>query len=323
MSSSMDLSGAPASKRVYIGNLPYHATSQDIETYLTEAGFDIERLDISVDPFTGKNPSYCFVELFTAEQAQRALSELPGASFMGRPLRVNVHIPKRRDGTALGGNSSSSSRASPFGSSDREAGTQSPATPARTFGNDWRTPSSNNGSRFTPRESNGNGENGGSATRPFMGRFNSSSRNAEASPVSSQQFTPSQGGRRVYVGNLPSFETQELLESELRTIFADFAVESISKLITGNPREDDDSGLHHYCFVDLVDADQAQAAIQALDGSAMAWNGTLRVNVAKDRKVFERRAGEASPAPVGAAEKPVVEKPFRDLGSLSSWRRAN
>ncbi|KAL1303409.1 hypothetical protein AAFC00_006800 [Neodothiora populina] len=297
-------SGDAPSKRVYVGNLPYHAQASDIETYLTDAGFDIERLDLSVDPFTQKNPSYCFVELTTVEQAQRALSELPGASFMGRPLKVNVHIPRRRDGAP-------STRS--FGG-DRE-GSATPSTPARTFGNDWRTP----GSRSTPQE-------GGERVSSFSSRW--ANRTDSPAGQSQQTSTPSQGGRRVYVGNLPEFPSQENMEEQLRSVFGDFSVESISKMITGNPREDDDSGLHHYCFVDLADAQQAQAAIAKLDNSEMTWGGSLRVNVAKDRRTQygERRtdspsAGGAAASP--AAASPAPEKPFRDLSSLSSWRRGN
>lgn len=288
------------SKRVYVGNLPYHATSVDIETYLVDAGFEIEKLDLAVDPFTGKNPSYCFVELFTLEQAQRALSELPGASFMGRPLKVNVHIPRRRDGAVPSPRS--------FGPREGEQAS-SPATPARTFGNDWRT----FGSRGTPQEGR---ESSGSASR-WAARTES--------PAQAQS-TPSQGGRRVYVGNLPEFDSQEDLEAQLRAVFKDFGVESVSKLITGNPREDDTSGLHHYCFVDLADANEAQSAIKALDGGDMLWGGQLRVNVAKDRRQGVEGGVVGTPRRTdspGASASPAVEKPFRDLGSLSSWRRGN
>lgn len=53
-----------------------------------------ERIDISVDPFTGRNPSYCFVELTTKEQADRAMVELDGKDFQGRPVRVKPGVAK-------------------------------------------------------------------------------------------------------------------------------------------------------------------------------------------------------------------------------------
>jgi RNA recognition motif-containing protein len=50
---------------------------------------------MSTDPFTGRNPSYCFVELGTPEEANRAMGELNGRAVMGRPVKINVNTPKR------------------------------------------------------------------------------------------------------------------------------------------------------------------------------------------------------------------------------------
>ena len=53
-----------------------------------------ERIDISIDPFTGRNPSYCFVELATKEQADRAMVELDGKDLQGRPIRIKPGVAK-------------------------------------------------------------------------------------------------------------------------------------------------------------------------------------------------------------------------------------
>ena len=50
---------------------------------------------MSTDPFTGRNPSYCFVELASADEATRAMDELQGKEVMGRPVKINVSTPKR------------------------------------------------------------------------------------------------------------------------------------------------------------------------------------------------------------------------------------
>jgi RNA recognition motif-containing protein len=50
---------------------------------------------MSTDPFTGRNPSYCFVELGTPEEANRAMGELNGKEIMGRPVKININTPKR------------------------------------------------------------------------------------------------------------------------------------------------------------------------------------------------------------------------------------
>ncbi|RDW83532.1 uncharacterized protein DSM5745_03858 [Aspergillus mulundensis] len=59
----------------------------------------VTAIDISVDPFTGRNPSYCFVEFDTKDKADHAMDELNGRDFQGRPLKVKPCVPKeqRRD----------------------------------------------------------------------------------------------------------------------------------------------------------------------------------------------------------------------------------
>lgn len=51
---------------------------------------------MSIDPFTGRNPSYCFVELQTKEQAERAIRELDGRELVGRPAKVKPGVAPRK-----------------------------------------------------------------------------------------------------------------------------------------------------------------------------------------------------------------------------------
>lgn len=53
---------------------------------------------MSTDPYTGRNPSYCFVELETKVQADKAMLELNGQDVLGRPVKIGpgVASPKRR-----------------------------------------------------------------------------------------------------------------------------------------------------------------------------------------------------------------------------------
>lgn len=53
-----------------------------------------ERIDIAIDPFTGRNPSYCFVELESKELAERAMAELDGHDMLGRPIRIKPGVVK-------------------------------------------------------------------------------------------------------------------------------------------------------------------------------------------------------------------------------------
>ncbi|KAL4805146.1 hypothetical protein BDV18DRAFT_161544 [Aspergillus unguis] len=84
-------------RRIYIGNLPYVAKDNDIQRFLEQENYELTKLDISIDPISGRNPSYCFVELATKDQADLAMKELTGRLFMGRPLKVKPCTPKRRD----------------------------------------------------------------------------------------------------------------------------------------------------------------------------------------------------------------------------------
>ena len=55
---------------------------------------DSERIDIAIDPFTGRNPSYCFVDLHTKEQAERAMIDLDGKDMLGRPVKIKPGVAK-------------------------------------------------------------------------------------------------------------------------------------------------------------------------------------------------------------------------------------
>jgi RNA recognition motif-containing protein len=52
-------------------------------------------IDISIDPFTARNPSYCFVDMVSAEAATSAMHNLNGEKFFGRPLKIKPCIQKR------------------------------------------------------------------------------------------------------------------------------------------------------------------------------------------------------------------------------------
>ncbi|KAJ5302509.1 hypothetical protein N7476_009308 [Penicillium atrosanguineum] len=81
-------------RRLYVGNMPYAAKSDDVEALFTAAQYPVERIDIAIDPFTGRNPSYCFVDLQTKEAAERAMIELDGHDMLGRPVRIKPGVTK-------------------------------------------------------------------------------------------------------------------------------------------------------------------------------------------------------------------------------------
>ncbi|KAK5175255.1 uncharacterized protein LTR77_000392 [Saxophila tyrrhenica] len=84
--------------RIYVGNLPYQAQREDIEFKVN--GILMSKLDMSIDPFTGRNPSYCFVDLLPAD-ARLAVETLAGQDVRGRPVKVSSYTEKRRRQTSM------------------------------------------------------------------------------------------------------------------------------------------------------------------------------------------------------------------------------
>ena len=58
---------------------------------------------MSIDPYTGRNPSYCFVELATKERAEQALLELNGKELLGRSIKIGPGVARSRNKRAREG----------------------------------------------------------------------------------------------------------------------------------------------------------------------------------------------------------------------------
>jgi len=81
-------------RRIYIGNLRYQAKPEDIESLLIANDLShFSNIHISIDPFTGRNPSYCFVEFPDAESAKTAMETLEGKELLGREGKSNNLAP--------------------------------------------------------------------------------------------------------------------------------------------------------------------------------------------------------------------------------------
>ncbi|KAG9254412.1 uncharacterized protein F5Z01DRAFT_674154 [Emericellopsis atlantica] len=77
---------------------------------------------------------------------------------------------------------------------------------------------------------------------------------------------------RVYVGGLDEMSDLSQNEEELREMFKDFKIASVSKRMTPHESTREMPGKHHYAFVDLVNRQEGQDAIRALDGTD--WAGS-------------------------------------------------
>lgn len=89
--------------RLYVGNLLYSATRNDVEQFFTANGFQVSGISMSVDPATGRNPSYCFVDFESAEEASRAMSEMNGVELLGRGVRINLGVARQGGGAGGAG----------------------------------------------------------------------------------------------------------------------------------------------------------------------------------------------------------------------------
>ncbi|KAF4457966.1 rna recognition protein [Fusarium austroafricanum] len=85
----------PGPKLTLAGNLPYEAKPFEVEEVLAQNGFDsLDKIHISIDPVSARNPGYCFVDFHDRVTAERALSSL-NATIYGRTLKVGPCEPKK------------------------------------------------------------------------------------------------------------------------------------------------------------------------------------------------------------------------------------
>ncbi|WAC21394.1 RNA-binding protein [Luteolibacter sp. SL250] len=78
---------------IYVGNLPYTATEEDV-TGLFAAYGPVDRVKIITDRETGRSKGFAFVTLGDQSQLNASIEALNGYEFQGRALRVNASEPK-------------------------------------------------------------------------------------------------------------------------------------------------------------------------------------------------------------------------------------
>ncbi len=85
-------------KKLYIGNLPFQATEEQVNTLFTQTGVTAPAVTLVKDRFSGQPRGFGFVEVQNDEEAERAIQSLNGQSFMGRNIVVNEARPPREGG---------------------------------------------------------------------------------------------------------------------------------------------------------------------------------------------------------------------------------
>ena len=79
--------------KLFVGNLSYQATEEDLRELFQQAGTVESERDIT-DQFTGRPRGFGFVEMSTKEEAERAIEQLNGRLFRDRNLVVNEARPQ-------------------------------------------------------------------------------------------------------------------------------------------------------------------------------------------------------------------------------------
>jgi len=87
-------------KKLYVGNLPFQATEQEITNWFQEAGATVASVSLVTDKFTGQPRGFAFVEINNDEEAARVIQSLNGQDFMGRNVVVNEARPREGGGAA-------------------------------------------------------------------------------------------------------------------------------------------------------------------------------------------------------------------------------
>ena len=76
-------------KKVYVGNLEYGVTEDDLKKLLEEKGIVAQDVKIIQDNYSGRSKGFGFAEFETSELAQKAIDALNGHELNGRALNVN------------------------------------------------------------------------------------------------------------------------------------------------------------------------------------------------------------------------------------------
>jgi RNA recognition motif-containing protein len=84
-----------ATERLYVGNLSYDATESDLFELFNGVG-TVRNAEVVVHSRTQRSKGFAFVTMGTLEEARRAVAELSGKEFMGRPLQLSGAKPSNR-----------------------------------------------------------------------------------------------------------------------------------------------------------------------------------------------------------------------------------
>ncbi|MFC1987264.1 RNA recognition motif domain-containing protein [Chloroflexota bacterium] len=89
--------------KIYVGNLSYEVTEQDLRQEFESFG-GVESISIITDKYSGRSKGFAFVEMSSESESQAAITGLSGKTLKERTLTVNTARPRteNRSGGSYG-----------------------------------------------------------------------------------------------------------------------------------------------------------------------------------------------------------------------------
>jgi len=82
------------SAKLYVGNLEYSVTGDQLGEHFAQAG-KVDSATVISDRYSGRSKGFGFVEMSSEEEAKKAIEMLNGKDFQGRNIIVNEARPRR------------------------------------------------------------------------------------------------------------------------------------------------------------------------------------------------------------------------------------
>ncbi|HNY50145.1 MAG TPA: RNA-binding protein [Smithella sp.] len=108
-------------KNLYVGNLSYKITDDDLKSNFSDAG-EVASAVVIKDKFSGQSKGFGFVEMKTEEGAAEAIKKFNGGTLDGKSITVNEARPKKEFGAGGGGPRGGGNRGGGFRGGNRGGG---------------------------------------------------------------------------------------------------------------------------------------------------------------------------------------------------------
>jgi RNA recognition motif-containing protein len=80
---------------IYIGNLPYNVTEDELKDLFSEFG-EVSSVSIIMDKFSGQSKGFGFIEMPNNSEADKAIKALNESELKGRNIKVNQAKPREQ-----------------------------------------------------------------------------------------------------------------------------------------------------------------------------------------------------------------------------------